>query len=155
MKDIVLKLGDCLDKLKQICHSMDLDDCVEFTGRVSDNILLKYLNTADICVNSDKYNEMNDKSTMNKILEYMSLGKPIVQFDLKEGRFSAKRASLYAQKNDPIDLAKKIIILINNPKKRKEMGEYGRNRIINKLSWDHTCKELLKGYDKLFKDIVK
>ena len=48
---------------------MGLDDCVEFTGRASDQQMLEYLNTADVCVNSDKYNSMNDKSTMNKILE--------------------------------------------------------------------------------------
>ena len=76
--------GPHLEQLKQLCHDMGLDDIVEFTGRVSDEKLLDYLNTADVCVNSDEYNEMNDKSTMNKILEYMALGKPIVQFDLTE-----------------------------------------------------------------------
>ena len=49
------------------------------------------LNTADVCVNPDRANAMNDKSTMNKIMEYMALAKPIVQFDLTEGRFSAQR----------------------------------------------------------------
>ena len=73
---------------------MKIDDILEFTGRVSDKVMLDYLNTADVCVNPDEYNEMNQKSTMNKILEYMALGKPIVQFDLTEGKYSAKKASL-------------------------------------------------------------
>ena len=130
---------------------MGLDDIVEFTGRVPDQTLLDYLNTADVCVNSDEYNAMNDKSTMNKVLEYMALGKPLVQFDLTEGRYSAQEASLYAKKNDAEDMAKKILELLDNPEKRKQMGEYGRNRVINELSWEHTSKALLAGYDRYFK----
>ena len=143
--------GPHLEALKQQAHEMELDDCVEFTGRVPDKQMLEYLNTADVCVNSDEYNSMNDKSTMNKILEYMALGKPIVQFDLTEGRFSAQEASLYAKQNDAVDMAEKITELLNNPEKRKYMGEYGRNRIINELSWEHTSKALLDGYEKFFK----
>ena len=124
---------------------------MEFTGRVPDQTLLDYLNTADVCVNSDEYNAMNDKSTMNKVLEYMALGKPIVQFDLTEGRYSAREASLYAKRNDAEDMAKKILELLDDPEQRKRMGEYGRNRVINELSWEHTSKALLAGYDRYFK----
>jgi glycosyltransferase involved in cell wall biosynthesis len=142
--------GPHLDALKKICTEMNLDDCVEFTGRAPDNQMLDYLNTADVCVNSDTYNSMNDKSTMNKILEYMALAKPIVQFELKEGRYSAQKASLYAEQNNARDLADKIISLLENPEKRKEMGEFGYNRIKNELSWEHTSKALLDGYEKFF-----
>ncbi len=136
--------------LKQICAEMGLDDCVEFTGRVSDQQLLDYLNTADVCVNSDTYNSMNDKSTMNKILEYMALAKPIVQFDLTEGRFSAQESSLYAEQNNAQDMAEKIVSLLEDPEKRKAMGNFGRNRVIQELSWEHTSKALLDGYEKFF-----
>lgn len=143
--------GPHLEALRKQSHEMGLDDILEFTGRVSDEVLLDYLNTADVCVNSDEYNAMNDKSTMNKILEYMALGKPIVQFDLTEGRFSAQEASLYAEPNNAIDMADKIIQLLDNPAKRKEMSEYGRQRIVNELSWEHTSRALLEGYDNYFK----
>ena len=142
--------GPHLETLKKQAHDMGLDDCVEFTGRVSDQQMLEYLNTADVCVNSDKYNAMNDKSTMNKILEYMALAKPIVQFDLTEGRYSAQKASLYAQKNDAEDMALKIIELLQNPEKRKQMGELGYNRVVNELSWEHTSRALLDGYERFF-----
>lgn len=144
--------GSHLNELRKQSKEMGLDDVVEFTGRVSDEKLLEYLNTSDICVNSDEYNAMNDKSTMNKILEYMALGKPIVQFDLTEGRYSAQEASLYAIPNDAIDMAKKIISLLEDSNKRNKMSEYGRNRIINELSWEHTCKVLLKGYERYFRN---
>ena len=143
--------GPHLAELKKRSHDMGLDDIVEFTGRVSDEVLLDYLNTADVCVNSDEYNAMNDKSTMNKILEYMALGKPIVQFDLTEGKYSAQEASLYAEPNNAVDMARKVVELLNDPERRKKMGEYGRNRVINELSWEHTSKALLEGYDRYFK----
>lgn len=142
--------GPHLDELRRLCTSMGLDDIVEFTGRVDDNKMLDYLNTADICVNSDEYNEMNDKSTMNKVLEYMALGKPIVQFDLTEGRYSAQDASLYARPNDAVDMAEKIVALLDDPDRRAEMSRIGRDRIVNHLSWDHTSRALLDAYDKYF-----
>jgi glycosyltransferase involved in cell wall biosynthesis len=143
--------GPHLDALRKQAHDMGLDDCLEFTGRVPDQTLLDYLNTADVCVNSDEYNEMNDKSTMNKVLEYMALGKPIVQFDLTEGRYSAADASLYAERNNAHDLADKVLCLLENPEKRRQMSEIGRSRILNELSWDHTSRALIAGYDAYFR----
>lgn len=143
--------GPHLEALKKKSIEMGLNDIVEFTGRVSDGVLLDYLNTADVCVNSDEYNAMNDKSTMNKILEYMALGKPIVQFDLTEGKYSAQKASLYAIPNNAVDMANKIVELLDSPERRKKMGEYGRLRVVNELSWEHTSKKLLEGYDKYFR----
>ena len=80
----------------------------------------------------------------------MALAKPIVQFNLTEGRYSAQEASLYAKNNDAIDMAQKIIELLNDPEKRQRMGEYGHNRVVSELSWEHTSKALLEGYEKLF-----
>lgn len=142
--------GPHLEALKKKAQEMGLTDCVEFTGRVDDQKMLEYLNTADVCVNSDEYNSMNDKSTMNKILEYMALGKPIVQFDLTEGRYSAGKASLYAKRNDATDMAEKIVTLLNDQELREKMGNYGYRRITEKLNWEHTSQALLDGYNKFF-----
>ena len=122
-----------------------------FTGRVPDAELLAMLNTADVCVNPDVANEMNDKSTMNKIMEYMALGKPIVQFDLTEGRFSAQDASLYARRNDPIDMARKLVALLDDAELRARMGAAGLERVKTELAWEHEVPRLLAAYDELFK----
>ena len=142
--------GTALKEMKQLAHDLDVADYVTFTGRAPDQELLEVLNTADVCVNPDVANDMNDKSTMNKIMEYMALGKPIVQFELTEGRFSAQDASLYARKNDPQDLADKLLHLLADPTLRERMGNYGRQRVINALSWDHEVPRLLSAYDALF-----
>ena len=140
--------GTDLEKIKRMSKKMGLNDYVDFYGRVPDEKMLQILNTADVCVNPDRPTEMNNLSTMNKIMEYMALKKPIVQYDLKEGRFSAGEASLYAK--DPVDFANKILFLIENPEKRKKMGELGYQRIINELSWEHESVKLLKIYNKVF-----
>lgn len=142
--------GTELEKLKTLAQELKVNDYVTFTGRIPDDEMLDMLNTADVCVNPDIANDMNDKSTMNKIMEYMALAKPIVQYDLKEGRFSAQQASLYAEKNNKIDLAEKILQLLDNPDMRKEMGAYGRNRVLNDLQWEYEEPKLLKAYDSLF-----
>jgi len=142
--------GTELESLKHFAVELGISDYVTFTGRVSDQALLAMLNTADVCVNPDVANEMNDKSTMNKIMEYMALAKPIVQFDLTEGRVSAQDASLYAKANDPIDMADKISELLADPEKRKTMGEYGRNRVVQALEWQYEAPKLLAAYDDIF-----
>jgi glycosyltransferase involved in cell wall biosynthesis len=145
--------GPELKKLRQMVRDMDLADIVEFTGRISDQELLEILSTADACVNPDRPSEMNDVSTMIKIMEYMALGKPIVQFDLKEGRFSAQGASLYASKQDGArDFAEKIIWLLDRPEERRKMGELGRKRIEEELAWRYSVPKLLAAYQEALRD---
>lgn len=142
--------GTSLEEMKALSVELGVSDHVTFTGRVPDQDLLEMLNTADVCVNPDVANEMNDKSTMNKIMEYMALGKPIVQFDLTEGRSSALQASLYAKRNDARDMGDKIIELLDDPVRRREMGDFGRNRVMNQLEWKYEAPKLLAAYDAAF-----
>jgi glycosyltransferase involved in cell wall biosynthesis len=140
--------GPGLASLKKLSRDMNLEDTVNFTGRISDADLLAVLSTADVCVNPDKPCEMNDISTMIKIMEYMALGKPIVQFDLKQGRFSAGAASLYADNENQIpDFAEKILWLIEHPEKRQEMGAFGMRRVKNELAWEHSVPYLVAAYE--------
>ncbi len=148
----IIGSGPYLDDLKLHCTKLGLDEHIIFTGRIPDKEMLEYLNTADVCVNPDEYNEMNDKSTMNKVLEYMALGKPIVQFDLKEGRHSAQDASLYAKNNDYKDLAEKIIYLLDSPALRQIMQRSGQQRINTQLQWTKQKTYLIQAYQKLLKN---
>lgn len=138
--------GPSLAGLEQLSKSKGLDQFITFTGRVSDEALFEMLSTADVGVNPDRVNPMNNISTMNKILEYLAFSKPIVQFDVVEGRYSADCASLYAAPNDPVDFADKILYLIDNPAVRAEMGAFGRARFENELSWDYQKPALINAY---------
>jgi glycosyltransferase involved in cell wall biosynthesis len=143
--------GPGLPALRKMLHEKNLEDMVNFTGRIPDAQLLDILSTADICVNPDKPCEMNDISTMIKIMEYMALGKPIVQFDLHEGRLSAQEASVYADNQNQVpDFAAKIMWLLDNPEVRMKMGAFGRERVATALAWDYSVKNLLAAYERAF-----
>lgn len=143
--------GPGLEGLRQLTKEKGVEDTVNFTGRVPDAELLDILSTADVCVNPDKPCEMNDISTMIKIAEYMCLGKPIVQFDLKEGRATAGDASLYSDNHDLVpDFARKILWLLDHPEERQRMGEIGRTRIEQQFAWKYSIVNLLAAYDRAF-----
>jgi glycosyltransferase involved in cell wall biosynthesis len=142
--------GPGLAALAQTVVEKDLGDMVNFTGRVPDQQLLEVLSTADVCVNPDKPCEMNDISTMIKIMEYMALGKPVVQFDLKEGRFSAQEASLYASAEGGVaDFAAKILWLLDHPEERQRMGAFGQKRVQQELAWQYSVTNLLAAYERV------
>jgi glycosyltransferase involved in cell wall biosynthesis len=143
--------GPELPILRKMVQEKQLEDMVTFTGYVPDAELVEILSTADVCVNPDRPCEMNSMSTMIKIMEYMALGKPIVQFEGTEGRFSAQEASLYSNgDNAVLDFSEKLLWLLDHPEERERMGQFGRRRIEKELAWDYSVQNLLAAYDKAF-----
>jgi glycosyltransferase involved in cell wall biosynthesis len=152
-KDVQFALagnGTQRERLVERTRQLRLEEYVEFLGRISDDELLILLSTADVCVNPDEANPMNDISTMHKVMEYMAMGKPMVQFDLREGRVSAEGASLYATPNDAGSLATHIVRLLDDPELRSTMGRLGEERFRQALSWRHQEPSLLRAYERAF-----
>lgn len=141
--------GPSFESLKKLALDLNISHSVEFTGRISDEELLKRLSTCDLGVTPDPKTPFNDRSTMNKTLEYMSVGLAQVQYDLLEGRRSALEAALYSEPNNPTALAHKIIEAIDDSELRAKMGAYGRSRMENELGWEHQAQHLLSAYTKL------
>jgi len=143
--------GPALPMLKALVSGKNLEDMVTFTGRIPEAELIEILSTADVCVNPDRPCEMNNISTMIKITEYMALGKPIVQFESKEGMFTAREASLYANPEDQVgEFANKILWLLDHPSEREKMGRFGRRRFESEISWEHSIPHLLAAYQRAF-----
>jgi glycosyltransferase involved in cell wall biosynthesis len=142
--------GPELKSLREMADRMGIAEYVTFTGWADDATIVRYLNTTDLCVSPDPYNSFNDKCTMNKIVEYMALGRPVVMFDLTEGRVSAGDAAIYARNNDPVAMADAILELIADPERRARMGEIGHRRVERDLSWQHSAPILLAAYDAVF-----
>jgi glycosyltransferase involved in cell wall biosynthesis len=141
--------GENLNHLRQMAGEMGLDGAVEFTGRVSNETVCETLSTADVCVAPDPVSPLNDKSTMNKILEYMAMSKPIVSYELTETVRSAADAAVYARENDEKDFARKITELLDDPSRREAMGKKGHERLLSTLSWEHSTRQLLAAYQSL------
>ena len=146
---VLIGAGPELPRLQKRVRDLGLADFVEFTGLVSSGRELgSIISSADVCVCPDEANRMNDISTMNKILEYMALGRPIVQFDLHEGRVSAGPASLYAERNDAASLASDIVRLVDDRELAERMGQAGRERFTATLSWESQIPQLLAAYER-------
>ncbi|MFD8562581.1 glycosyltransferase family 4 protein [Streptosporangium canum] len=139
--------GDTFEDMIAFSRELGLSDSVEFTGRIPDEDLLRYLSAADVCLAPDPLNPLNDVSTMNKIMEYMAMARPIVSFDLREARVSAGDAAVYAPANDESEFAKLIARLLDDPQERRRMGETGKARVTGPLSWERSRTALLAAYE--------
>jgi glycosyltransferase involved in cell wall biosynthesis len=140
--------GDVRAEMQLLAESLGLRDVVEFTGRIPDANVLRVLSTADVCLAPDPKNPLNDVSTMNKIVEYLALGRPVVSFDLVEARVSAGEAAVYAQPNEDASFASCIESLLDDPELRRRLGVTGSSRFERELSWDRSRDQLVRAYER-------
>ena len=138
--------GDAFDSLKSMAEQFGLTSHVLFTGMVEHSKVAEYLSAADICVAPEPSAPYNDLSTAVKLMEYMSLGKPIVAFDLTEHRYTAQGAAEYVKPNDELEFAKTISKLMDDAPRRKALGQIGRDRMEAELAWDFSVPRLLEVY---------
>src|SRR5882724_388627 len=146
---VIMGTGDSLQDLRDLAGNLQLNGCVELTGFISDEDLQANLAAADICVDPDPSSPLNDVSTWIKVMEYMASAKPIVSFDLKETRFSARDAAIYVEPNNEAEFAEAIAQLMDRPELQNKMGTYGRRRVEEELQWAKVGKNLLSAYETL------
>jgi len=138
--------GSDVERLKKMTQEYGIEDYIHFTGRIPDEPAIAILSTADICLSPDPCSPLNDSSTMNKVMEYMALGKPIVSFNLKEARYSAKEAAIYVENNNYKAFAEGILKVVHDVELAFGMGEFGVKRIANELSWEKQIANLIMCY---------
>jgi glycosyltransferase involved in cell wall biosynthesis len=146
---VLIGSGDCFEDLVAMRDRLGLAEVVEFTGRIPDAALMSILSSADVGISPDPLNPLNDLSTMNKTMEYMAFGLPVVAFDLRETRVSAGDGAVYATPNDVDDLARLLLELIDDEPRRVAMGAIGRARVEGELAWNHQAPRYLGVYDEL------
>lgn len=146
---VIMGSGDAEAGLRDLAHELGLDEFVRFTGWAELDLIRRTLSTSDVCVDTMPKTPYSDAATMNKILEYMSVGRPIAAFDLVESRVSAGEAAVFAKPDDVRDLADHILSLLADSERRASMGRFGRERIENELAWDHQKSYLLAAYEAL------
>jgi glycosyltransferase involved in cell wall biosynthesis len=141
--------GDCFSELVALRDELGLAGHVEFTGRAPDELVTRILSTADVGLSPDPKNPLNDLSTMNKSMEYMAFELPVVAFDLRETRVSARDAAVYVRPNDVHDYAEAIIELIDDQPRRARLGRLGREHVERELAWCHQEHAYLGVYQRL------
>jgi glycosyltransferase involved in cell wall biosynthesis len=138
--------GPALGAARKLAEELELTDNVEFAGFVFDEMVMKIVSTADLCLAPEPKNAFNDASTMIKVAEYMALGRPLVAYDLVETRVTAGDAALYATDNGVERFAECICRLLDDPELRERMGSIGRARVEDALPWEHSERALLAAY---------
>ncbi len=146
---ILIGKGPAMESLRQLVEQLEIAEKVYFTGWVDYEKVPRYLAATDICVVPDPSNSYNDRSTIVKLMEYMAQAKPVVAFDLPEHRVTAGETALYARPNDEADFARQILRLMDDSTLRKRLGEAGRCRIAEQLSWQRQEAYLLEAYRSL------
>jgi len=147
---VVVGGGPHQPEIRAYADEIGVSGMCTFTGRVSDNDLCRILSSADLAVDPDPQNSWSDQSTMNKVVEYMHFGLPVVGYGLAENMVSAGKAGLFAEANNEAALARCIAMLLDDPARRREMGDIGRDRVRASLAWEHSVPPLLAAYDSLF-----
>ena len=150
---VFMGAGDVYADMVALSRQLNMDGYVEFPGRVSDEFVLRCLSTADVCLSPDPLNPLNDVSTMNKVVEYMAMGRPLVSFDLREAKVSAGEAAVYVPGNDDRAFAQAIDSLLDDAQRRTRMGTIGRERIEDQLSWDQARRHLVDLYRNLLVEV--
>jgi glycosyltransferase involved in cell wall biosynthesis len=116
---------------------------------VPDELVMRVMSTADVGLSPDPKNPLNDVSTMNKTMEYMVFGLPVIAFDLRETRVSAGDAAVYVQPNDEQQYAEAIVALLDDEPRREVMGKLARERVEQELAWDHQESTYLGVYKRV------
>jgi glycosyltransferase involved in cell wall biosynthesis len=140
--------GDVREELIAEIGRRGLDGVVNLPGEADTDLLREYMTTADVCVSLDESSPLNDRSIMVKVLEYMAMGRPVVQFPLAEMRRICGDATVYARNGDAHDLVERIGELLDDPARRARLGDAARQRVLDGLTWPDQVPTLLKAVEQ-------
>jgi glycosyltransferase involved in cell wall biosynthesis len=143
---VLVGSGDAFPHLLKQRDELGLTEAVRMTGALPWREVLSTLGAADICVQPDPPTLFNQHLTMNKLMEYMALGKAVVAFDMPETRISGGDAVIYVKPDGPGALADAIIALADDEPRRLEMGRQARLRVEQTLAWEHQAHNLRSVY---------
>lgn len=146
----LLGFGDCLDDLKKQSAELLLDEFTEFTGRVGPAEIRRYLATAAVGLSPDPLSPLNDVSTMNKTMEYLAFGLPVVAYRLTETVVSAGQCAVYVEPGDEAGFADALVALLDDPARRAALGAEGRERAVRDLDWRPQARAYVSVFDEMF-----
>lgn len=145
-KDIAFTLlgrGDAKPAVEAEVARRGLADAVTLPGPTDGQLYREYLATADVCVAVDRPNPMNHQSTVTKVLDYMAMGRPVLQFPLDEMRRVCGEATEYAHDRSPGQFADDLVGLLDDPERRAILGRRAREHILHGGMWPDHIPSLL------------
>jgi glycosyltransferase involved in cell wall biosynthesis len=142
---VLVGAGESLPRLRELSSELELDDWVTFTGWVDDDEVNNHLAEAAIGIDTN----LQEEVTPVKGMLYMAFHLPFAAFDLPETRSLAEDAGVYAVPGDPQDLADRVAELLDDPERRRRLGEVGRQRVERYFSWEHQRERYLAVFERM------
>ena len=106
-----------------------------------------------MCVAPLSYNDRNvtQGCCPIKVIEYMACGRPVVASNLPVVRELARdhADALLFSPDDPADLARCILAILNDPELARRLGESAARRARDRFSWRQAQKKLIRAYERM------
>jgi glycosyltransferase involved in cell wall biosynthesis len=120
---------------------------VLFAGEVPHAQVPNYIGSSDICLLPERARGL-DISPL-KLFEYMSCKRPIVAFAVKGLELvETLGVGVLVRPNEPDMLSEALVSLLNDPVRRKEMGDRARTFVERERTWRRVASEISKVLDE-------
>lgn len=137
---------------KQI-RKLGLEDSVVIQPAVPHHEVPDLIAQADICVAPLGLNDRNvtQGACPIKVLEYMASSRPLIASNMPIVRELVREDvdGLLFSPNDPEDLARQALSLLNDEELSRRLAESASGRALSQFTWHEAQKKLLKVYSRL------
>jgi D-inositol-3-phosphate glycosyltransferase len=133
-------------RLQAIAQEEGVANQVVFTGRRSREFLKLYYSAADLFCTTPWYEPFGITP-----LEAMACGTPVIGADVGGIRFSVADGvtGFLVPPNDPDALASRAAELLGDPRRMKEMGRAGMQRVQAQFTWPKIAREISVFYERV------
>lgn len=146
----ILIVGDGMVKqnLVSLCRALNVENNFIFTGTVQYEDVPKYVNISNITVTPFIKDRV---CSPVKLFEFLSCGKPVVSSDIYSARkiLNDSKGGILVTPENPVELAKQIIMLLKDKELQEQMGTAGLQYIIQNHSWEITARKTAKVFEKI------
>jgi glycosyltransferase involved in cell wall biosynthesis len=126
-------------------EALGVGDHLTFTGRVPYEEAARYLRVGDIALAP----KLSLTEGAGKILNYMACALPTVAFDTPQAREFMAHFGRYAERGSAASLADRLLELVQQPDRARDLGAALRARAMNRFSWDDAARRLLGVYEAI------
>jgi len=138
--------------MKQI-RKLGVEDSVTLQPAVPHHEVPALIVESDICIAPLGLNDRNvtQGACPIKVLEYMASSRPLIASNLPIVRELVREDvdALLFSPNDPDDLARKVLLLLNDFELSERLSVSATERALTKFTWQQAQKKLIKVYEKL------
>ena len=142
-----LLVGYPVDQYRKLSQRAGLEENIVFTDKQRFEKMPEFLAAADIAI-TPKFMKMGEANL--KILSYMAMGLPTVSFDYFYNKQILRDSCLTTKPNDTKGFAEAILKLLDDPKKRKSMGDRAKTIAQTEYSWVSTAKKIVEAYREVY-----